>query len=176
MIEAAVYVIPSLGPVKITEEIERRFWCRADKNGPDHPTMPERGRCWIWIGHLDKDGYGKISLAGRLVRAHRLAHCIASGQIQAGLQVHHSCNRPACINPEHLSAGTNQQNVDYMVSLRRQAIGARRWNTKLTPADVINIRLRRAAGESSTNLAIEFGITDGTVNAALSRKSWKHVK
>ena len=34
------------------------------------------------------------------------------GEIPKGKQINHTCHNPKCCNPEHLYAGTQQENVD----------------------------------------------------------------
>lgn len=64
------------------------------------------GDCWLWSGPFDKDGYGKAVST----RAHRLSYEIFKGQIPDDTFVCHSCDVPACCNPEHLWLGSNSSN------------------------------------------------------------------
>lgn len=59
---------------------------------------------WFWIGNLDKDGYGRLSLNGKDYRAARVAanlwldmpiDCLE-------LQPDHLCNHKNCVRPECL--------------------------------------------------------------------------
>jgi hypothetical protein len=87
-----------------------RFWAKVDKR--------EDG-CWEWLGMRLKPGtrtrngagYGYLWLEGKMVRAHRLAYELFVGPIPTGLLVLHSCDRPWCVNPEHLRVGTHADNV-----------------------------------------------------------------
>lgn len=59
--------------------------------------------CWIWRGAVNSQGYGNFrspSLDGRL--AHRICFEVFTGQKLGNLHLHHSCNTPLCVNPEHL--------------------------------------------------------------------------
>lgn len=78
--------------------------------------------CILWHKCLDARGYGVTYRDGKVVKAHRTAladHLGLSLADIVGQVVRHSCDTPACINPEHLSLGTQQDNVDDMVARGR---------------------------------------------------------
>jgi hypothetical protein len=60
--------------------------------------------CWIWTRNRDRRGYPLGKRAGRYAGAHRTAYEDAFGEIPAGFDVHHRCQRPPCVNPAHLEA------------------------------------------------------------------------
>jgi hypothetical protein len=66
--------------------------------------------CWLWCGVKDRGGYGQINLKGTTARAHRLSYVLYRGAV-GGSVVMHSCDTPACVNPSHLSLGTNLDNI-----------------------------------------------------------------
>jgi hypothetical protein len=74
--------------------IEERFWKLVDSSGgPD--------ACWPWLRARDKDGYGKVQVSGKTVRASRLAFKLKNGRYPEGLGLH-SCDHPWCCNPSHI--------------------------------------------------------------------------
>lgn len=80
--------------------------------------------CWVWSGATNNDGYGVVSLNGKMWMTHRLAYVAWRRPIKDGLLVCHSCDNPACINPEHLWTGTHSDNSLDMVAKGRSR-GAR---------------------------------------------------
>lgn len=81
----------------------------------DAKVMPEpNSGCWLWLGGGVPRGYGRINVGGRdggHVYAHRVAYVLGGGALQPGLDVHHLCNVPQCVNPDHLRQVTHRENV-----------------------------------------------------------------
>ena len=70
--------------------------------------------CYLWDGHVDKDGYGRLKREGRDLRAHRYMYQLVHRHLPDDLLVCHSCDVPACINPAHLFLGTGKDNLQDM--------------------------------------------------------------
>jgi hypothetical protein len=69
-------------------------------------------QCWEWIGSL-KDGYGILEKRGWGEKfAHRFVYQIYKGSIPVGLVVRHLCHNRRCVNPDHLTTGTNLDNIN----------------------------------------------------------------
>ena len=106
--------------------------------------------CWIWMGYVDKHGYGRISVPGEPgARAYRVAWESKNRPLARGECVLHRCDTPACCNPEHLFVGTRLENN---VDKARKGRGAR----KLTNEEVVRIRSdnRRLA-----EIASDYGVS-----------------
>lgn len=73
-------------------------------------AVPNDDGCWIWRGYLDPEGYGKATLGGRSMGAHRASYVAHIGPIPSGMTVDHLCFQPACVNPDHMRLLTRQEN------------------------------------------------------------------
>lgn len=103
------------------KSLEDRFWGRVDKTGD----------CWLWTAYIRHDGYGEFWVGGikRRVLAHRYSYELARGTIPDGLQLDHLCRTRKCVNPAHLEAVTQRENL-----LRGETIPARNAAKKACPA------------------------------------------
>ncbi len=131
-------------------------------------TPEDRGYltpCLIYDGPLHKSGYGMgTKVNGKNDRAHRQAWIKANGPIpDATPWVLHHCDQRDCVNPEHLFLGTL---LDNNADRDRKGRNA----TKLTPAEVVQIRARRAAGETQQSIADAYGVSRSLVSMIASGK------
>jgi hypothetical protein len=70
------------------------------------------GTCIIWPFSLRGEGYGAIEFEGEQTNAHRVALRLFTGRNPRHLNaLHGPCHKPACVNPHHLSWGTQSQNM-----------------------------------------------------------------
>lgn len=122
-------------------------------------------------------GYGVFWLNGKNEKAHRVAYVIANGAIPDGLQVNHHCDNRKCCNPDHLYAGTVQQNVNDREERHRgrRLLGSDHPNTNLTAEDVFRIRAMSSEGMKQKQIASQFSISDRTVGQIVRRERWNHI-
>lgn len=153
--------------------IEQRFWEKVDKQGPVPEHMPDAGPCWIWTAAKNENGYGVMNRGdNRLIKAHRMSMRIDLGRTLAPSEkVRHACDNPPCVNPAHLSVGSQLENIHDAVSRGRHKhgdIGAE----KLSSQDVEQIRIESSAGRSNTDIAERFGVTQPMVSMIVNGKRW----
>lgn len=79
--------------------------------------------CWIWLKHHAPTGYGIAFDMKKGLRwsAHRLSYAAFHGEIPEGRSILHKCDVRCCVNPNHLYAGTQQDNVDDAVRRGRMS-------------------------------------------------------
>jgi hypothetical protein len=58
--------------------------------------------CRIWLGHVEKNGYGQLCINYKRHSAHRWYWEKANGPIAPGLTIHHVCGVRLCVNPAHM--------------------------------------------------------------------------
>lgn len=115
MNEATVPVPPTRHQIKLSEKDIARFWAKVNKDGPTQPHMDTP--CWLWTGAKGY-GYGQFWVAGKLLKAHRVAWFIANSHISNDFACHH-CDNPTCIRADHLFLGTHSDNMRDMTTKGR---------------------------------------------------------
>lgn len=149
------------------------FWQHVEKS--DDPDA-----CWLWTAGGHRFGYGTITILQVSYTTHRFSYLIHHGELVPYLNVNHTCHVPACVNPRHLYQGTQLENMQDAKRAGRMRYPAPRRGSesphaKLNEEQVISIRTKSAAGETSTDLAQEFGVTRQNIRHIVTRKNWKHL-
>ena len=81
--------------------------------------IDQKNQCWNWIGKTISAGYGMVLHDGMQRSSHRFSYEMHKGDIPSGLVILHSCDNRRCVNPDHLTAGTQSQNMRDMVQKGR---------------------------------------------------------
>jgi hypothetical protein len=146
------------------------------------------GDCWVWQGAKTKQGYGRLSYRAKYsqpVYAHRAMYEDVHGPVPADMEVCHSCDNPACINPAHLWVGTHKENIQDAIRKGRHYFrkgrppggphGSASHRAVLTVDQVREIRKLRGAGLRPIEIAQRLDQPYQRVYAVISGQSWKHV-
>lgn len=155
-------------PLPKRKSTMERFWEKVNRT--DH--------CWNWIGSIDNAGYGRITVAGKTCKAHRVSWEDAFGLIAGSLFVLHRCDNRACVRPDHLFLGTHKDNMADMQSKGRAApiahnyIGERNPRAKLTE---LQARRAKYGTDRLCDLAREFGVPDSTLRNIRRGKNWRQL-
>lgn len=149
---------PCVNPSHLREDLDVKFF-RKVRSDADRffDRVQKTDTCWLWQGTLGDLGYGELYARGRKnYKAHRLSYELHHGEIPEGLFVCHKCDVRNCVNPDHLFAGTHDDNMADKVSKGRQAAGKRsNGKGKLTEDQVLAIA---KDGRQRLEIAREYGI------------------
>lgn len=82
---------------------EQRLWAKVRKTES----------CWHWTGAQSAaTGHGNFKVNGKVTLVHRFSYELAKGPIPEGLVIDHICRNGSCVNPDHLRAVTQKQNME----------------------------------------------------------------
>ena len=178
------------GEVNIPESKVAKFWSRVDVLGVED--------CWNWKFGKNKAGYGQFCMMNRDFISSRVAYCIANGGIPKNTIICHKCDNPACCNPNHLYAGTfednykdsvNRERLKYSrVEKKKSALsaafperygivkGSTNGRSRLTESDVIELRrLRKEGILTLREIAKRFDVSRSCVCHVLAGRCWTHL-
>lgn len=94
--------LPQLTP----SEVER-FWQNVDRSGG-------LDACWLYglTATLHPLVHYRIhTVRGQTYAAHRVAYTLVKGPIPDGLEIDHTCDVKACVNPAHLEPVSHRENI-----------------------------------------------------------------
>lgn len=155
---------------------EEKFWSRVDKT----PGKGPNGDCWIWTGAMDVHCYGLVgwkALNGlRHSKSHRVAYQLTVGIIPDGLYLCHACDNPSCVNPAHLTPGTQLDNMKDASIKGRMPVGERSYNTDKTDDEVRELKLRLLLGYCAEYLSPLFGISPPEIRRISRGIRWPHIQ
>lgn len=145
--------------------------------------------CVEWTASKDGCGYGTFRVGSKIYRSHRLAFKWLGGNaVPEHGEIMHTCDNPACVNPEHLVHGSHTENMHDMISKGRdrKASGDRHYYRNnpclvrgerhnrhiLTAEQVLEIR---ASDETHKAAAARFGVSESCIYHVRARHNWKHI-
>ena len=173
---------------KSTEMMVLAKWLQAER----YTEHPETG-CWMSHASLSggPGGYPCVHIGGRNGRTRLLGHLVLERTLGRALKpgydevMRHTCaasfpkgdvSYRRCVRPEHLTVGTQKQNVQDGLQAQRQLIGERNGSAKFTEQDIRSMRYLYSSGLfSQSALARIWGTDHGGISRIINRKTWAHV-
>jgi len=130
---------------------DQKFWRYVEKG--------QLSECWDWTGFKDKDGYGKLRVGKTSIGAHRLSYQLHSGEV-SGL-VLHTCNRPSCVNPNHLKLGDHAENMRHRSVAGNYPVNENHFGAKFSNETAQAVREFVGTGKEA---AKRFGVSESQVS------------
>jgi len=153
--------------------IQEHFWSLVDKDGPlPDPATGVKSKCWLWLGSVSDQGYGRFTAAGKRYQVSRYAWREKGRPDPGALAVSTRCRNKLCVRHLHLKS-----RAEIMASVpRRWASGEDSWLARATSKQVLQLRKLYAKGNlTQAMLAERFGLSLSNVKSILGRRSWKHI-
>ena len=124
--------------------------------------------CIEWQGQ-QRNGYGSLRFNGKQWYAHRLMYVRKYGNILDSQVIRHKCNKPLCVNIDHLIIGTQQDNMADMIKSGNSLRGSKNINAKLTEDQAMFIKNSKMKG---VELAQMFGVSKHTISKIKTGVNW----
>ena len=137
------------------------------------------GDCWIWTGSRSEKGYGHVRYKKKIWQAHRAFYAEFVGPISKSLSVLHRCDVRACVNPEHLFLGTQQNNVTDMWAKGRgpNRSGECNWKAQITEENAFELRrIYREAKDTVEALGKRWSLTPDHAWDIARGRAWKYLE
>jgi hypothetical protein len=135
-----------------------------------HKLRPIRDRCGYLLIRLWRDGQRWSC------RVHRLVLEAFVGPCPDGMEACHGDADPGNNRLDNLRWNTHRANAADTIRQGRTYRGEGHHSARLTPAVVLDIRRRVAAGEQQASIAQGLGVSAETISAVAAGKTWKHVR
>ena len=119
--------------------------------------MATPDECWPWKGKVNaKDQRPYLTVSGVRRAAYVIVYELYSGEQALGRYILHSCDNSICCNPNHLSWGSHQDNMDDMKNRDRHGL----------PKTVVRaIRKLLDGVETHQQIASLYGVSRETITA-----------
>ena len=143
-----------------------RFWSKVDKTAANG--------CWEWTAAKHKDGYGIFWVDNTVFLSHRISAKYFANLNIDNLCICHSCDNPSCVNPQHLFAGTQADNVKDMDNKgrRHNRKGINNGRAKLSENDIKDIQTKQLSYKEYMK---KYNISNKTVYNIWNNITWTHI-
>jgi hypothetical protein len=157
------------------EDVREYFWSLVDKNGPlPDPATRVKSRCWLWLGSVNPEGYGRFGAGGNRFQATRYAWQQKTGSDPGKLTVTPRCRDRLCVR--HLRTRTRAAIMASVSRAISAPSGEQSHLARTTAKEVLQLRKLYAQGNAAQSaLAQRFGMSLSNVKTILARRSWKYI-
>lgn len=164
-------------PRNLKGTLEERFWHKVEKSNIF--------KCWEWLGPKNGKGYGVITAPpteknkrGKALLAHRVSYEIDTGTtIPNGEIILHICDNPSCVNPHHLTMGSQSENIKDAFDKGRKIqpilTGENNPKSKLTAEQAKYIKDHPEM--RLIDLADMFGLSPNCIRGVRIGRTWKDI-
>jgi len=155
--------------VEAAEAVRERFEAKYDER--------IRTSCWPWQAGTFPEGYGRFTLGGRYYQAHRIAWALTHGSDPGDALVLHECYNKSCVNPRHLTLGTQRLNMIHAFGEHGADVfsspGETNPNAKLTSRAAREIRERYSTEDvTQGDLADEYDVSRSLISMVVNEVLW----
>lgn len=153
--------------------------CSLSERIAFHTGPRIQGGCRIWLGAKTEKGYGKVYHGGKAnFKLYTVTRVLLAQKLKRplkpGMEACHTCDRPSCVEVNHLFEGTRKDNQSDMARKGRSLRGERHNMVKLTATQVREIR-KLLGRVSKKELAIRYSVSGGTIRHIELGKTWSHI-
>jgi len=151
------------------EHVVKNFWSKVNYPGNDQD-------CWEWTAYVLWDGYGQFRFFGKNIKCHKVSYMYYFGPIPPGLWILHKCNNKLCVNPNHLYAGTRQDNAND-AKYFETFVGSKNGRSILNENKIYEIitDVYNNKYTSICQIADNCGVCPQTIRYIFKRKLWTHI-
>jgi hypothetical protein len=140
---------------------------------PD-PATGVKSKCWIWLGSVTDQGYGRFRAGLKTYQATRFAWQEMGKREPGALTVSTRCRNKLCVR--HLYTRTRSAIMASVPRAKGWPSGEQSHFARTTAKTVLQLRRLYAKGDlTQAMLAARFGLSLSNVKSILGRRSWKHI-
>jgi hypothetical protein len=170
--------VAELRPARHARRGEARQWLESFLVSVESANITDECVLWPFSTNRGAGGhYPQVRIGDKTVRVTRyLFERMTGRRLVARELIRHSCDIPRCVNPWHFDVGDHVANMRDMVERRRSASGERNGRSRLTEADVRDIRAfarDRDLRGGVASLAREHRVSVNTMRLILAGETWR---
>lgn len=176
-------ILSLLRSAELEIDQDGQIWRIARRGGNPGRNFATRPCQRIRAEYHQRQGYLMITtmIAGvkTTAAAHRVVWTHFRGPIPDGMTINHINGVKSDNRPQNLELATMSEQRRHAVQVlnveRNRPKGSKHPKTKLTEAQVLDIRARRSSGERVMDIAAAFDMKPKAISAIVNRRTWPHI-